>query len=147
MTRVRAGLASVEMSKSPDVVRFADRVDDESEESESVCCGGPYGRLVFADPACEHDDVEAVEGGGHGRDLAAESVGVDGECETGAGVVSLDAGDDVAHVTGATGQSGESGVVFESVGDLAERQVAVLEEPQYEARVDGAGACGHDEAL
>ena len=41
----------------------------------------------------------------------------------------------------------EPGVVFESVGELAERQFAVLEEPQYEARVDGAGACGHDETF
>ena len=83
----------------------------------------------------------------HGGDLAAESVGVHGECETGGAFALLDAGDDVAHVTGASGQSGQPGVVFESVGDLVKRQMTVLEEPQYEAWVDGAGACGHDEAF
>ena len=54
--------------------------------------------------------------------LAPEPVGVDGERETGIWIVSLKSGDDVAHVSGATGQSGE-------------------------AWVDGPSACRHDKAF
>ena len=117
-TSVRAVAPPADTSPSPCDPVVADDVDREAKEAQALDRLAPHERRMLADATREHERIESAEAGGHRGDAGAQTVQVDVERESGAGVAVARRRDHGPHV-GASGERGEARVVLERGGHLA----------------------------
>jgi hypothetical protein len=122
------------------------RIDVHTEEGEAIRRPLPHLRRVLADAPREHECVEPVHRGRHGRHRPPESVQVDGKREASTGVPRPGPAQDLAHVVRSR-QPAEPRPMLQGCRKLGRRSADVLFQPQHEPGIDAARSGRHHETL